>query len=612
MQQIIGYIHNNSIIDTQTAAENNLNTQSLEPIYFTDTPNAHEIIRHTCAHLLAEAIKALYPEAKFFVGPVVDEGFYYDFKVDSKIGVDDLATIESKMKEIAKKGHKLTKIHLSRKEAIERFSGDELKQAVMSKIEGDDFSIYQQGDFEDLCRGPHLPHLKLLQAFKLTKISGAYLGGDEDSEVLTRIYGIAFAEKENLKQYLFQLEEAKKRDHRKLGVEMELFTFEEDVGAGLPIWLPKGARLRRRIEELLTRALILNEYEPVRCPEILKSDVWKISGHYTHYKENMYFTTIDEVEYGIKPMNCVGHIKVYQNSIRSYRELPLRFYEYGVVHRHEKSGVLHGLLRVREFTQDDAHIFCRPEQIENEVNNILRFTHKIMNAFGFSYEMELSTRPEQSIGEDSVWESATLALQNALASNNISYQVDEGGGAFYGPKIDIKITDAIGRKWQCGTIQIDMNLPERFNLSYIDENNEHAMPVMIHRAILGSFERFVAILTEHFGGEFPFFIAPTQVIIIPINESHVSMAQNLQNELRLRGIYAELSLKNESLNKKIRTAEKQKVPMIALIGDKELNNNSVSIRDRRMKMDSGENMQYEMSVQEFLEKTSNLHREVSF
>nr|WP_237022141.1 threonine--tRNA ligase [Helicobacter bilis] len=600
------------MIDTQTAAENNLNTQSLEPIYFTDTPNAHEIIRHTCAHLLAEAIRALYPEAKFFVGPVVDEGFYYDFKVDSKIGVDDLATIESKMKEIAKKGHKLTKIHLSRKEAIERFSGDELKQAVMSKIEGDDFSIYQQGDFEDLCRGPHLPHLKLLQAFKLTKISGAYLGGDEDSEVLTRIYGIAFAEKENLKQYLFQLEEAKKRDHRKLGVEMELFTFEEDVGAGLPIWLPKGARLRRRIEELLTRALILNEYEPVRCPEILKSDVWKISGHYTHYKENMYFTTIDEVEYGIKPMNCVGHIKVYQNSIRSYRELPLRFYEYGVVHRHEKSGVLHGLLRVREFTQDDAHIFCRPEQIENEVNNILRFTHKIMNAFGFSYEMELSTRPEQSIGEDSVWESATLALQNALASNNISYQVDEGGGAFYGPKIDIKITDAIGRKWQCGTIQIDMNLPERFNLSYIDENNEHAMPVMIHRAILGSFERFVAILTEHFGGEFPFFIAPTQVIIIPINESHVSMAQNLQNELRLRGIYAELSLKNESLNKKIRTAEKQKVPMIALIGDKELNNNSVSIRDRRMKMDSGENMQYEMSMQEFLEKTSNLHREVSF
>ncbi len=612
MQEIIGYIHNDSILDTQSAIEQNLDTSALEPIYFHDTENAHKIIRHTCAHLLAEAIKALYPEAKFFVGPVVDEGFYYDFKVDSKIGVDDLITIENKMKEIAKKGQKLTKIHLSRKEATERFHGDELKQAVMSKIEGDDFSIYQQGDFEDLCRGPHLPHLKLLQAFKLTKISGAYLGGDEDSEVLTRIYGIAFANKENLKQYLFQLEEAKKRDHRKLGVAMELFTFEEDVGAGLPIWLPKGARLRRRIEELLTKALILNQYEPVRCPEILKSDVWKISGHYTHYKENMYFTTIDDVEYGIKPMNCVGHIKVYQNSIRSYRDLPLRFYEYGVVHRHEKSGVLHGLLRVREFTQDDAHIFCRPEQIETEVNNILRFTHKIMQAFGFHYEMELSTRPEQSIGDDSVWENATNALRNALASNNINYQVDEGGGAFYGPKIDIKITDAIGRKWQCGTIQIDMNLPERFQLSYIDEHNEHAMPVMIHRAILGSFERFIAILTEHFGGEFPFFIAPTQVVIIPINEQHAIMAQKLQNELAILGIYAEVNIKNESLNKKIRTAEKQKVPMIAIIGDKELESNSVAIRDRRIKTDSGENTQYSISVQEFLKKVSILHREVSF
>lgn len=611
LQEIIGYVHDDSILDTQSVAELHIDTSKLEPIYFDDTANAHEIIRHTCAHLLAEAIKSLYPEAKFFVGPVIDDGFYYDFKVDSKIGVDDLPAIENKMKEIAKKGHKLTKIHLSRKEAMERFSGDDLKQAVMSKIEGDDFSVYRQGDFEDLCRGPHLPHLKLLQFFKLTKISGVYLGGNEDSEILTRIYGIAFAGKECLKQYLFQLEEAKKRDHRKLGVAMELFTFEDDVGAGLPIWLPKGARLRRRIEELLTRALILNQYEPVRCPEILKSDVWKISGHYTHYKENMYFTTIDDVEYGIKPMNCVGHIKVYQNNIRSYRELPLRFYEYGVVHRHEKSGVLHGLLRVREFTQDDAHIFCRTDQIEGEVNNILRFTHKIMQSFGFNYEMELSTRPVESIGEDCVWESATEALRNALQINNVSYQVDEGGGAFYGPKIDIKITDAIGRKWQCGTIQIDMNLPQRFQLSYVDESNGHAMPVMIHRAILGSFERFVAILTEHFGGEFPFFIAPTQVIIIPIGEQHATMAHTLHKELALLGIYAEVNIKNESLNKKIRTAEKQKVPMIAIIGDKELANHSLAIRDRRAKSTLS-NVQYEMSVKDFLEKVSILHREVSF
>ncbi len=612
MQEIIGYVDDSNIFDIQSVEEGNLDTSNMLPIYFDDTKEAHQIIRHTCAHLLAEAIKSIYPEAKFFVGPVVNEGFYYDFKVNSKINDDDLPKIENKMKDIAKKGHKLIKINLSRKEAEQRFKDDELKHAVMSRIEGDHFSIYQQGEFEDLCKGPHLPTLKLLNAFKLTKISGAYLGGDEDSEVLTRIYGIAFAKKENLKDYLHKLEEAKKRDHRKLGVELELFTFDEEVGAGLPIWLPKGARLRRRIEELLTRALILNEYEPVRCPEILKSDVWKISGHYSHYKENMYFTIIDDVEYGIKPMNCVGHIKVYQNSIRSYRELPLRFYEYGVVHRHEKSGVLHGLLRVREFTQDDAHIFCRPEQIENEVNNILKFTHRIMNAFNFSYEMELSTRPQDSIGSDEVWESATQALQNALTNNNINYQVDEGGGAFYGPKIDIKITDAIGRKWQCGTIQIDMNLPNRFNLTYTDENNAQSQPVMIHRAILGSFERFVAILTEHFGGEFPFFIAPTQVVIIPINEKHIEMARDLQIQLRDIGIYSEINTKTESLNKKIRNAEKQKTPIIALIGDKELENNSLAVRDRRNKTDSGENTQYEISINDFLQKVQILNREVSF
>ncbi len=612
MREIIGYVDNNNILDIQSVEEKKLDTSVLVPIYFDDTNEAHQIIRHTCAHLLAEAIKAIYPEAKFFVGPVVSEGFYYDFKIDSKIGVDDLPKIENKMKEIAKKGQKLVKININRKEAEERFKNDELKHAVMSKIEGNNFSIYKQGDFEDLCKGPHLPNLKLLNAFKLTKISGAYLGGDEDSEVLTRIYGIAFAKKENLKDYLYKLEEAKKRDHRKLGIELELFTFDEEVGSGLPIWLPKGARIRRKIEELLTKALIINEYEPVRCPEILKSDVWKISGHYSHYKENMYFTTIDEVEYGIKPMNCVGHIKVYQNSIRSYRELPLRFYEYGVVHRHEKSGVLHGLLRVREFTQDDAHIFCRPEQIENEVNNILRFTHRIMKAFNFSYEMELSTRPEKSIGSDEIWDNATQALKNALIENNINYQIDDGGGAFYGPKIDIKITDAIGRKWQCGTIQIDMNLPNRFNLSYIDENNKQAQPVMIHRAILGSFERFVAILTEHYGGEFPFFISPTQIIIIPIGDKHAEMAQNLQIDLRNIGIYAEINIKNESLNKKIRIAEKQKVPMIAIIGDKELENKLLSIRDRRNKNELGENLQYEISVEEFLQKVSILNREVSF
>ncbi|MWV61947.1 threonine--tRNA ligase [Helicobacter saguini] len=603
----------NALDSNKTQNLDSKNTESITPIYFDDSKEAHEIIRHTCAHLLAEAIKALYPEAKFFVGPVVDEGFYYDFKIDSKISEEDLPKIESKMKEIAKKGEKLVKIHLSRSDAEKRFHNDELKQAVMSRIKGDNFSIYKQGDFEDLCRGPHLPNLKFLHAFKLTKLAGAYLGGDESAEMLTRIYGIAFADKENLKKYLFMLEEAKKRDHRKLGNEMQLFTFDEQVGAGLPIWLPRGARIRRRLESLLTKALIHNEYEPVRGPEILKSDVWKISGHYTNYKENMYFTTIDDVEYGIKPMNCVGHIKVYQSSVRSYRELPLRFYEYGVVHRHEKSGVLHGLLRVREFTQDDAHIFCRANQIESEVNNIIKFTQKILNAFNFSYEMELSTRPEKSIGEDSVWESATLALKNALETNKIQYNIDEGGGAFYGPKIDIKITDAIGRKWQCGTVQVDMNLPARFSLSFIDENNEHSQPVMIHRAILGSFERFIAILIEHFGGEFPFFIAPTQVAIVPINENHEKLARKLQLDLRDVGIYAEISPLKDSLNKRIRSSEKQKIPFIAIIGDKEVENASLALRDRTNKsQDSKESLQYDIAISDFLVKVKNLNSEVSF
>lgn len=372
------------------------------------------------------------------------------------------------------------------------------------------------------------------------------------------------------------------------------------------LWLPKGARLRRNIENLLTQALIERGYEPVRGPEILKSDVWKTSGHYANYGENMYFTTIDEVEYGIKPMNCVGHIKVYQSSPRSYRDLPLRFYEYGIVHRHEKSGVLHGLLRVREFTQDDAHIFCKADQIGAEVNDIIDFCKSVMNAFNFSYEMELSTRPEKSIGDEKVWESATAALKNALEQNHINYRIDEGGGAFYGPKIDIKITDAIGRKWQCGTIQVDMNLPERFNLSYTDERNEQVQPVMIHRALLGSFERFVAILTEHFSGEFPLFIAPTQVILIPIGEAQLEYAKTLRAKILNTGAYAEVLDKNESLSKKIRIAEKQRVPLIVVIGEKEVESKILAIRDRR------EKSQYELPEEDFITLLKTKIGEVSF
>lgn len=603
MSEVIGIKYQDKVLDLATAQEMGV---SGEEVVFDNSAESLSIIRHSCAHLMAQAIKSLYPEAKFFVGPVVDEGFYYDFEVGCKISEEDLPKIEEKMKELAKQGFTISKQTFARDEVIERFKDDDLKMAVISKIDSPTLSIYTQGEFEDLCRGPHLPNTKFLHSFKLTKIAGAYLGGDEKAKMLTRIYGIAFADRESLKQYLFQLEEAKKRDHRKLGNEMGLFTFDEDIGAGLPIWLPKGARLRRTLEGLLTKAHIIRHYEPVRGPEILKSDLWKISGHYQNYGENMYFTQIDEVEYGIKPMNCVGHIKVYQSSIRSYRELPLRFYEYGVVHRHEKSGVLHGLLRVREFTQDDAHIFCKPDQIRDEIISIVKFAQRIMDAFGFKYEMEISTKPEKSIGDEAVWEISTQALKDALSSCGISYGIDEGGGAFYGPKIDMKITDAIGRKWQCGTVQIDMNLPQRFALEYIDEDNTAKQPVMIHRAILGSFERFIAILIEHFGGELPFFIAPTQVVIIPISNEQVKYANELRDKMLAFGAYAEISSKNETLSKRVRTAEKQKVPMIIVLGEKEMQSKILPIRDRR------EKSQYELSESEFLKLVETKMKEVSF
>ncbi len=606
MSEIIAYKKDDKIFDLQTINELSIDTADYEAIHFDNSKDSLEILRHSTAHLMAQAIRELFSNAKFFVGPVVNEGFYYDFKVDEKITPEDLPRIEEKMRLLAKQNSQISKITMSRKDAEMRFKGDELKMAVMSKIEGDNFSAYKQGDFEDLCRGPHIPSTGLIRHFKLTKLAGAYLGGDENAEMLTRIYGIAFATKEALKEYEFMMQEAAKRDHRKLGNELDLFCFDDEIGAGLPIWLPKGARLRKNLENLLTKALIAQDYEPVRGPEILKSDLWKISGHYDNYKENMYFTTIDEQEYGIKPMNCLGHIKVYQSAVRSYRDLPLRFYEYGVVHRHEKSGVLHGLLRVREFTQDDAHLFCRPNQIESEIAKIIAFATRIMDKFGFKYEMEISTRPEKFIGSEAIWEDSTNALKNALNSHNINFSIDEGGGAFYGPKIDIKITDAIGRKWQCGTVQIDMNLPERFDISYIDENNTEQRPVMIHRAILGSFERFVAILIEHFNGEFPIFIAPTQVIFIPISDEFAPYAKDLATKLLEFGAFGEVNLKGDSFNKRIRVSEKQKVPYIAIIGKSEIEKGEVAIRDRITKT------QYNLTKEEFLSKIKNEMSEGNF
>ncbi|MDX3959201.1 threonine--tRNA ligase [Aliarcobacter skirrowii] len=564
-----------------------------------DSKESLEILRHSTAHLMAQAIKELYPEAKFFVGPVVNEGFYYDFKVNSKISDEDLPAIEKKMKELADRKLPITRHETTKEEFYEKFKDDELKQAVLKNIKDNTLTIYKQGDFEDLCRGPHLPNTRMIRSFKLTRVAGAYLGGDEKNEMITRIYGISFFDKKALNDYVTMIEEAKKRDHRKLGTELGLFTFNDDVGAGLPMWLPNGARLRSKLEHLLYKAHRIRGYEPVRGPEILKSEMWKISGHYANYKENMYFTTIDEQEYGIKPMNCVGHIQIFKNDLVSYKDLPLKFFEYGVVHRHEMSGAMHGLFRVREFTQDDAHIFCTQTQVKDVIFEVLEFVDSLLKLFDFKYEIEVSTKPEKAIGDDIFWEKTTKAIMDALDEKNISYGIDEGGGAFYGPKIDIKILDAIGRKWQCGTVQIDMNLPSRFKTEFINDKGEKEQPVMIHRAILGSFERFIGILTEHCAGEFPFAIAPTQVIFVPIAEPHVAYAKELKKELLENNIDSSIYDMNESLNKRIRMAEKQRVPMIVVIGDEEVANNMIALRDRRKREQSN------ISKDEFI---SNLNK----
>jgi threonyl-tRNA synthetase len=595
----IGIKKDGQIYDLQTVAALNIQTEENELIKADNSAEALEILRHSTAHLMAQAIKELHPEAQFFVGPVVKEGFYYDFKLDHQLGDDDLPTIEKKMKELAGKKLPIERCEYPRAELEAKFSGDELKQMVLKNIDSETLTTYTQGDFEDLCRGPHLSNTKTIRNFKLIRVAGAYLGGDEENEMITRIYGISFFDKQELKDYITQLEEAKKRDHRKLGTELKLFTFSEDVGAGLPLWLPNGARLRGKLEQLLYKAHRMRGYQPVRGPELLKAEAWVKSGHYANYKENMYFTEIDGMEYGIKPMNCVGHIEIFKNDLVSYKDLPLKFFEYGVVHRHELSGVMHGLFRVREFTQDDAHIFCMPSQVKDVIMEVLEFVESLMKHFEFEYEMEVSTKPKKAIGDDAFWETTTKGIMDALDENGYNYGIDEGGGAFYGPKIDIKILDAIGRKWQCGTIQVDMNLPERFDINYTTSEDKKERPVMIHRAILGSFERFIGILTEHYAGEFPLSIAPTGIVIVPIADTHLEYAKQLQKELQMLEIDSEVSSKNESLNKRIRTAEKQRVPMIVVVGDNEVENNMVALRDRRKRERS------EISKEEFLEMLKN-------
>jgi len=546
------------------------------------SPEALEIIRHSTSHLMAQAVKCLFPEAKVTIGPSIENGFYYDFDMERPFSLDDLEKIEAKMRELAKAGLPVAREVLSKNDAIRLFRemGEEYKVELIEDLDADTVSLYRQGDFVDLCRGPHLPTTSFCKAFKLTSIAGAYWRGDEKRKMLQRIYGTAFADKKALDEYLARLEEAKRRDHRKIGKELDLFSFSDEVGAGLVIWHPKGAMLRTILEDFERREHLKRDYDIVLGPQILKKELWQRSGHYENYRENMYFTEVDEQSYGIKPMNCLSHMMIYKSQLRSYRDLPLRYFELGTVHRHERAGVLHGLLRVRGFTQDDAHIICTPEQLDAEIKGVLSFVSDVMAIFGFDYEMELSTRPEKSIGTDEDWERATKALHAALEDSGRPFEINEGDGAFYGPKIDIKLRDALDRRWQCATIQCDFTLPERFDLTYVAADGERKRPVMVHRVILGAIERFIGVLIEHYAGNFPLWLSPVQGLLVTVTDNQVPYARKVYSQLREAGIRVQHDFRNEKLGFKIREAQLQKVPYMFVIGDKEVEMETVTPRYR--------------------------------
>jgi len=541
-----------------------------------------EILRHSTSHVMAQAVKELFPEALVTIGPAIEEGFYYDFDTPRPFTPEDLEKIENRMTEIVKSKLPFRRIVIPKEEAIQFFrdKGESYKVELLNDIEADEVSLYSQGGFTDLCRGPHIPDSGFVKAFKLTKVAGAYWRGDERNRMLQRIYGAAFPSQEALKKYLHFLEEAKRRDHRKLGKELDMFSIVDEAGPGLVIWHPKGAMLRYLIEEFERTEHLKRGYQMVVGPQVLKRDLWEKSGHFDNYRDNMYFTTVDGIDYGIKPMNCLAHMVIYKSKIRSYRDLPLRYFELGTVLRHEKSGVLHGLLRVRQFTQDDAHILCTPEQLNEEILGIINFVRDVMGIFGFEYTMELSTRPEKSIGTDEDWERATNALSQALNDIGASYEVNEGDGAFYGPKIDIKLKDALSRSWQCATIQCDFTLPERFDLTYVDSDGERKRPVMIHRVVLGAIERFLGVLIEHYAGAFPLWIAPVQAIIMTITDRQQSYAQEIGAKLKTEGVRLEEDLRNEKIGFKIREARNQKIPYMIIIGDKEVSSGTLAVRKR--------------------------------
>jgi threonyl-tRNA synthetase len=560
------------------------------------SPEALEIIRHTTSHLMAQAVKQLFPQAKVTIGPAIETGFYYDFDVDHPFTPEDLEKIEKRMQELAKAAEPIQRQELSSADAVRKFKdmGEDYKVELIEDLGVDSVSIYSQGDFADLCRGPHLPSTSFCKAFKLTSIAGAYWRGDEKRKMLQRVYGTAFADKKELDAYLERIEEAKRRDHRKLGRELDLFSFNDEVGAGFAIWHPKGAMLRTILEDFERKEHLKRGYDIVVGPQILKSELWQRSGHYENYRENMYFTEVDEQGFGIKPMNCLAHMMIYKSQLRSYRDLPLRFFELGTVHRHERAGVLHGLLRVRCFTQDDAHILCTPEQLDAEIKGVISFVSEVMAKFGFEFDMELSTRPEKSIGSDEDWERATGALLGALKDTGREFEINEGDGAFYGPKIDIKLRDCLDRKWQCATIQCDFTLPERFDLTYVDSDGEKKRPVMVHRVILGSIERFIGVLIEHFAGSFPVWLSPVQAVLLTVTDAQVPYAERLFEQLRSAGIRIQKDFRNEKLGFKIREAQLQKVPYMLVIGDKEVENGTLTPRFR-----DGKNLD-PMSAEDFV------------
>jgi len=554
-----------------------------------DTPRGAEAYRHTCAHVMAQAVKRLHPDAKLAIGPAIEDGYYYDFALGQAFTPDDLPAIEEEMGRIIKENLPIARREVTRDEAVARFEDrmEPYKVELIAEIEDKTVTLYEQGEFVDFCRGPHLTSTGKIKAFKLLSIAGAYWRGDETREMLQRIYGTAFDSKAGLEEYLKMREEAEKRDHRRLGPELELFSIREEIGPGLVLYHPNGAILRTTIEDYLKVEHARRGYEMVISPHIMRREVWKTSGH-LDMEYPMYLFEVDGAPYGIKPMNCPAHIYVYKSRTRGHHELPIRYFELGTVYRHERTGVLHGLLRVRGFTQDDAHIFCTPEQVEQEINDALKFAFDAQRTFGFTtFKIALSTRPDHFVGDDEGWDMATTALRNALEEQGLDYFVDEGEGVFYGPKIDVKLQDAIGRLWQGPTIQVDLNLPRRFDMTYAGADNREHTPVMIHRTVLGSMERYIGILIEHYAGAFPTWLAPVQVEVLPIADRHVDYAREVRDRMAARGVRAKVNEERETTGNKIRKAWRMKVPYMVIVGDNEIEAGNISVRSLAGRDDRG-------------------------